>query len=212
MNKPVIVIGGGGHARVLLTALRRLAVEVLGVVDPGLAMAADCNGYPVLGGDDSVLCFDSGEILLVNGIGSLPGDKGARAALFADFVRRGYRFRAVVDPQAYIAEDARLAEGVQVMPGVIIQAGTKIAENCIVNSGAIIEHDCRLEAHCHVAPGATLCGNVRLGEAVHVGAGAVIIQGVTVGEHSVIGAGAVVTSDVASRQIVYPARSQIRDL
>lgn len=212
MNKPVIVLGGGGHARVLLAMLRRLQVEVLGVVDPGLAIGGDCLGYPVLGGDEVILGFDSGAIELVNGIGSIPRDKGARARLFNAFSDRGYRFKSVVDADAWLAEGVAIANGTQVMAGVIIQAGTIIADNCIVNSGAIIEHDCRLAEHCHVAPGATVCGGVHLGEAVHVGAGSVITQGVQVGSHSVIGAGAVLTRDVGSRRIVYPARSLIQDL
>lgn len=212
MNKPVILLGAGGHAKVLIGMLRRLRVEVLGVADPRLAAGDQWLGCPVLGNDDAVLSHDSQAIELVNGIGSLPRDSGLRSRLFQRFVERGYRFKTVVDAAAWLADDAQLAQGVQVMAGVIIQTGTIIAKNCIVNSGAIVEHDGRIGRDCHIAPGATLCGGVELGDSVHVGAGAVIIQGVTVGSHSVIGAGAIVTRDVASRKIVYPPRSSIQDL
>jgi UDP-perosamine 4-acetyltransferase len=212
MSKPVILLGSGGHARVLLGMLRRLQVEVLGVVDPGRAMGSDWLGCRVLGDDGAVAGYGVEQIELVNGIGSIPKDAGNRARLFTQFSSLGYRFASVIDPLAFLTNDVDLAAGVQVMAGVIIQAGTIIAENSVVNSGAIVEHDCRVGRHVHIAPGATLCGEVQLADEVHIGAGAVLIQGIHIGSSSIIGAGSIVTRNVDSRQIVYPARSQIQDL
>jgi len=143
---------------------------------------------------------------------SLPKDKGLRARLFNTFNAKGYRFKTLVDPTAFIAADVELSDGVQVMAGVIIQAGTKIAENTIVNSGAIVEHDCRIGRHVHIAPGAVLSGTVDVGDGVHVGTGATIIQGISIGAGSIIGAGSVVTQDIACNRIVYPPRSQIKSI
>ena len=212
MSKAVILLGGGGHARVLLGMLRRLQVEVLGVVDPLLAVGSDWLGCRVLGGDDVVTGYGAEQIELVNGIGAMPKDAGNRARVFTHFSGLGYRFSSVIDPRAFVADDAELASGVQVMAGVIIQAGTIIAENCIVNSGAIVEHDCRIGRHVHIAPGVTLCGAVQVADEAHIGAGAVVIQGIAIGSRSIVGAASVVTRDVGSRQIVYPARSQIQEL
>lgn len=212
MSFPVILLGAGGHAKVLLSVLRRQRAEVLGVVDPALNAGDEWLGCPVLGSDEALLGYRSAAIELVNGVGSLPRDGGVRARLFQQFVAQGYRFRTLIDDQAWLADRVELAQGVQVMAGVIIQSGTNIAENVIVNSGAIVEHDGRIGRDCHIAPGATLCGGVWLGDAVHVGAGSTIIQGIHVGSHSVIGAGAVVSRDVGERKVVYPARAFIRDL
>lgn len=212
MSKPVILLGGGGHARVLLGMLRRMQVEVLGVVDPVLAVGDDWLGCRVLGGDDAVAGYGVEQVELVNGIGSMPKDAGSRARVFQQFRSLGYRFASVIDPRAFVADDVELAMGVQVMAGVIIQAGTIIAENSIVNSGAIVEHDCRIGRHVHIAPGATLCGAVNVADETHIGAGAVVIQGVRIGSRSIVGAASVVTRDVGSRQIVYPARSQLQEL
>lgn len=212
MTKPVILLGSGGHARVLLDMLRRLDVEVLGIADPQQPAGSDWFGVLVLGDDSVVQDYAAEQIELVNGIGSLPGDSGLRRKLFNQFKVRGYQFCTVVDPRAFVAGDATLAEGVQAMAGVIIQAGTIIAENCIVNSGAIVEHDCRIGREVHIAPGAVLSGGITIGDRAHIGTGASLIQGLNIGADSVIGAGSVVTRDVGSRQIVYPARSHIRDL
>ncbi len=210
--KPVILLGSGGHARVLLNLLRRLQVEILGITDPLRTVSDDFFGIRILGDDTAVLQYTAEQIELVNGLGSLPKDAGLRAGLFSKFQQSGYHFKTLIDPTAFVAADAELAEGVQVLAGVIIQAGTIIAENCIVNSGAIVEHDCRIGRHAHIAPGAVLCGGVEVGDHVHIGSGAILIQGVRLGAQSVIGAGSVVTRDIACRQIVYPPRALVQDL
>ena len=210
--KPIILLGGGGHARVLLNLLRRLQVEILGFTDPQRKEGDDFFGVNLLGSDTAVLNYAAEHIELVNGLGSLPKDTGLRGELFSTFQQSGYHFKTLVDPTAFVATDAELAEGVQVLAGVIIQAGTIIAENCIVNSGAIVEHDCRIGRHVHIAPGAVLCGGVEVGDHVHIGSGATLIQGLRIGAESIIGAGSVVTRDIACRKIVYPPRALIQDL
>ncbi len=212
MNKPVILLGSGGHARVLLGMLQRCNIDIAGVTDPARSIDEEWLGCKILGDDSAVAAFTPECVALVNGIGSLPRDSGLRSKLYKSFVAQGYHFQTLIDPRAFIASDAVSASGVQVMAGVIIQTGAQIAENCIINSGAIIEHDCRIGRHAHVAPGAVLCGGVEVGDDAHIGAGAVVIQGIHIGSGSVIGAGSVVTRNVGNRQIVYPARPHIQDL
>lgn len=212
MTKSVIVLGGGGHAKVLIDMLRRLDCEVLGIIDPNQVAGGLAHGCKILGGDNAVFEYAAEEIELVNGIGSLPHDKGLRAGLFKAFSAKGYRFKTVVDPTANVAGDVALSDGVQVMAGVIIQAGTEIAVNTIVNSGAIIDHDCRIGSHVHIAPGSVLSGAVEVGDAVHIGTGATIIQGMRIGGGSIIGAGSVITQSIDRNQIVYPARPLIKSI
>lgn len=207
--KPLLILGSGGHARVLISLLRRLQRPMLGIIDPHRLIGDSVLGLKVLGNDKQVLHYPPEQIELVNGVGSLPNETGIRSALFNRFSQLGYHFPALIDSHALIAEEVRLEQGVQVMAGVIIQTGTKIAENCIVNSGAIIEHDAQIGPHGHIAPGAVLSGNVTLGANVHIGTGASIIQGISIGRGSIIGAGATVTRDVGEWQIVYPARVHI---
>lgn len=212
MIKPVILMGSGGHAKVLAAMLKKLDCPVLGVTGPALAEGGEVFGFPVLGGDNAITNFPPDRIELVNGLGSLPRDQGLRQRLFEQFHARGYAFKTLVDPTAMLADDVVLGEGVQVMAGVIIQSGTQIAYNVIVNSGAIIEHDCSIGCHNHIAPGAVLCGAVITGDNVHIGSGAVVIQGCSLGAGCIVGAGSVLTTSIAGRHIVYPPRSIIKNL
>lgn len=193
---PVILIGGGGHGRVLLDALLLCGTEVLGIADPALPTEAPGpRGLPVLGGDDAVLRHAADAVLLVNGIGST-GSTAARTALYERFVAAGYRFATVVHPAAVVAEDVVLGDGAQVMAGAVLQTGARIGANCIVNTRASVDHDCDIDAGTHIAPGVTLSGAVRIGPGSHVGTGAVVIQQVRIGAGALIGAGAVVLADV----------------
>jgi len=195
----VIMFGAGGHAKVLLEALRRSGADVQGVVSPELAGRGmtSWRGVKVWGDDDAVLAFPADTVRLAIGIGSLPGGvTNVRRRLYERFACAGYTFATVVHPFSAVSTDATLASGAQIMAGSVIQADTVIGENTIINTRSSIDHDCVVGRHCHIAPGVTICGGVAVHDGVHVGTGANVIQGVTLGENCVIGAGITVRRDV----------------
>lgn len=196
MNLPLIVLGAGGHAKVLVDALNSAGLPVRGITDASPAKAGSVVlGVPVLGGDKKVLAFAPEVVHLVNGIGSVRVST-LRRKIYDDFKNRGYFFARVVHASAIVAPDAVLAEGAQIMAGVVLQTGCRIGENAIINTRAAVDHDCRIGAHVHISPGVTLCGNVEVGEGSHIGAGATVIQGVRIGRNCMVAAGAVVIGDI----------------
>ncbi|MBZ0156716.1 MAG: acetyltransferase [Alphaproteobacteria bacterium] len=196
MILPVIIIGGGGHAKVLLDTLYLNGIEVLGIVeaDPEKRGKTLLN-TPIIGGDDAILIYEPGNIELVNGIGSvnLPSK---RRVVFDKFKEAGFAFAKVIHPSAVIASDAEISEGIQIMAGAVIQPGCRIGKNAIINTKVSIDHDCLIDNHVHIAPGVTVSGGVRIGTGAHVGAGTTIIQGVNIGSNCVIGAGSLVIRDI----------------
>jgi sugar O-acyltransferase (sialic acid O-acetyltransferase NeuD family) len=204
----VIVIGAGGHARVLLDTLARCGVMVAGLTDADPAKHGKLLvGVRILGADSILEKHRPGSTILVNAMGSTES-MTTRQAIFERLKAAGYGFLAVTHPSAVIAPDAVLGEGVQVMAGAIIQPGAKIGANSILNTGAQVDHDCVIGAHVHLAPGATLSGTVAVGDGTHVGTGATIVQGLRVGRGCLVAAGSVVTKDVADGERVagVPAR------
>ncbi len=193
---PVVVLGGGGHARVLMDALCLCGVTIQGYSDPRQAPGARGPfGAASLGGDEAVEALGPERVRLVNGIGSTR-DTALRRDAFARFAALGFRFATIVHPAAIVAPDVELGEGAQVMAGAVLQTGSRIGADAIVNTRASIDHDCRIGAHAHIAPGAVLSGGGVVGEGSHVGTAATIIQSITIGERCTIGAGAVVTEDL----------------
>jgi len=197
-NKPVIVIGAGGHARVLISSLKASRREISGILDPDVKLIGQTiAGIPVLGNDETISNYAPDSVELVNGIGSV-ATLEKRKAIYMKFKNAGYSFARVVHPSAAVMEDVQLGEGVQIMAGAVVQTGCTIGNNAVINTGALIDHDCIIGAHVHIAPGAVLSGGVAIGEMSHIGAAATIIQGIKIAERVVVGAGAVAIKDITT--------------
>lgn len=196
MNNPVIILGAGGHAKVLIDALRLRSLNMLGLTDADPAKTGQMlMGITIIGSDSVVATYPATTIGLVNGLGAVRVGHH-RKELFERFKSKGYRFINVIHPFTSVASDAVLSEGVQIMAGAVVQAGCTIGENVIINTRAVVDHDCRIGSGAHIAPGAILSGGVDVGDNALVGAGATVIQGVCVGRNSLVAAGAVVIRDV----------------
>jgi sugar O-acyltransferase (sialic acid O-acetyltransferase NeuD family) len=196
MSAELIILGAGGHARVVIDALRRMDARIVGICDPVLpAGSPGPMGIRGLGGDEALERFDPGRVQLVNGIGSI-GDPKVRIAVYERLAGKGWQFASVTHPSAVIGAECVIGAGSQIMAGAILQVGTRIGVNAIVNTSVSIDHDCMIGDHAHIAPGAVLCGDVVIGEETHIGSRAVIVQGVTVGAGVKVGLGAVVTRNL----------------
>lgn len=204
MKALCVILGGGGHARVLIDTLRDSdTVAVHGILDANRDLwGTTCLEVPILGGDDLLTQLVSeGVSLFTVGVGGV-GDNGPRRRVFELGLSHRLTPLTVVHPSAVLSRRARIGAGSQLLAGCIVNAGAELGVNVIINSGAIVEHDCCIGNHVHVATGASLSGAVRIGDGAHVGAGATIRQSVTIAERAVIGAGAVVIKDVERGQVV----------
>jgi UDP-perosamine 4-acetyltransferase len=197
-ERPIIVIGAGGHSKVVIEVLKKLSATILGVTeaDPD-RHGGDVLGVPILGGDEIILDHDPDAVMLVNGIGSI-GDAKVRRDVFERLRKKGYRFSGLVHPSAVVAGDVELGDGAQVMAGAVIQPGCRIGANTIVNTSATVDHDCIIGDHVHIAPGALLGGGVTVGNSAHVGPGSIVVQKLVLGDGCLIAAGATVICSVAA--------------
>lgn len=197
MSLPVIILGAGGHSKVLIEALLVSSAVIVGIVDPNPALVGTkVLGAPVLGGDEIVNEYPPSQVHLVNGLGSV-GLPANRQQLYERFKSLGYTFATVVHPSAVVASDVVLCEGAQVMAGAVIQPGCRIGANSIINTRASVDHDCIIGDHVHISPGVTFSGGVTVGACSHIGTGATVIQGISIGSGCLVAAGAVVTKDIA---------------
>ena len=196
MIRKTLVLGAGGHAKVVAEVLHLTGVVIDGFVTPDMKVGSDFFHATIIGCDDDVLESRSDEIMLFNGIGSLPNNT-LRWRVAEKMRGYGYTFGNVAHPSSTVAQDVIVDEGVQVMAGAVIQPDTSIGRDTIINTGALIDHDCMIGEQCHIAPGVSCSGGVVIGDGCHIGTGAVITQGVTVGSGCVIAAGSVVYRDLS---------------
>lgn len=195
VNKPVIVVGAGGHAKVVVDALLASDTAVIGLTDADQTKKDErLMGVSVLGGDDILANHQPAAVDLVLGVGSVR-IAAIRQQLFEYFKMAGYQFRTLIHPSAVVGREVMLGEGCQIMAGAVIQAGAHLGANVLVNTRATIDHDCRIGDHVHVGPGAVLCASVNVGAGSHVGSGSTIIQGIRLGCAVQVGAGALIIRD-----------------
>lgn len=207
-TRDVILLGAGGHARVLLDLLTESAQPVSGLLDDDPALrGTSVDGVACLGEIDLLRDYDPDAYVLVNAVGSA-GLPVARSAVYARGHDAGFVFETLVHPRAVVSSRASLGSGAQVLAGAVVGPGAAIDEDAIINTRASIDHDSVVGRHTHVAPGATICGQVSIGTGCHIGCGATVIQGVRIGEGVTVAAGAVVIRDIASGETVagVPAR------
>ena len=196
MDKKTIILGSGGHAKVLIETLLLNKVDILGIITKGLKKNEYFNGFKILSDDDNdIFNYKNNKISLVNGIGQMPGSE-SRLSLAKKMRKQKYEFLQVIHPSAIISSNVNFKSGIQIMAGAIVQNNTSIGEDTIINTGVIIEHDCVIGKNVHIASGTICCGNVSVGNGSFVGAGSTIIQGVKIGAGCLIAAGSVVDKDV----------------
>jgi sugar O-acyltransferase (sialic acid O-acetyltransferase NeuD family) len=176
-----ILIGGGGHGRVLLEAVKEFHPDlIVGVLDsqPGLQRVGN---VPVLGGDELLPELKAqGFTHFVIGVGGVRSCV-RRAELYVAARNAGLEPLSVVHPAAWVSQSAEIGSGCQILAKAVVNTGARLGGHVLVNCGAIVEHDCGIGAHTHVATGAVLCGGVTVGESAHIGAGSVIRQGIHIG-------------------------------
>jgi len=208
VTKTLIVVGGGGHAKVLIDAIRSGAeYDLVGIVDARLPVGHRVLDVPVIGSDDLLLRGEPPRSVLALGVGSIRGGD-RRKRLHDRFRELAYEFPVIRHARATVGPGVRLGDGTQVMAGAVVQPDTSLGPNCIVNTAAVIEHDCTIAGHCQAAPGAVLGGGVVVGECSFIGLGARVLPGIRIGCHVTVGAGAVVVHDVEDGATVVgvPAR------
>lgn len=196
-TKPVLIIGGGGHAKVIIDTLKIVGRNILGIVDTEVEPGEQILGVSVLGNDETVYNYDANKVELANGIGALPGQT-LRWRLGDKFRKDGYKFTTVVHPGAIIGSNVMISEGVQIMAGCVVQPYVEIGMDTIINTGTTIDHDCHIGACCHIAPGVTLSGGVKVGENVHIGTGTNVVQQIIISDGVAVYAGTLVSSDIRS--------------
>lgn len=192
---PIIIIGGGEHARVVADAVRSTETfRLLGFVDiAGTPDMARRVGAPLLGDDSALDRYPEAHIVL--GVGALRvTDVRERIVRSLGGDRR--RWATVVHQRAWVSPSALLAQGAFVSAGAVVQAGADVGAHAIVNTGAVVEHDVVIGEYAQVGPSAAIGGASVVGARAYVGLGARVRDHIEVGAGAMVAMGAVVVKNV----------------
>jgi UDP-perosamine 4-acetyltransferase len=192
VNRAIVMVGAGGHAKVcieLLEAMGEMVAFCIGAADA----SGSCLAVPILPGDEHVARlrhegFTRAFIAV--------GNNAARLRLGRQVAGLGFELVNAISPTAVVSPSVTLGSGVALMAGVVVNAETTIDDLAIVNTGAIVDHNGHIGEAAHVAPQCGLAGNVTVGRCSFLGIGTKVIPGCRIGEEVMIGAGGVVIADV----------------
>ena len=189
MSDAVVVIGAGGHAKVVIATLEARGIQIAGIVDDN----PELWGRQLLGFEITGPAKEAHNLGLL-GILAI-GSNRVRKRLADEL---SLEWATAIHPSAIVHPSVELGPGTVVFAGSTIQPNTVLGDHVIVNTGATIDHECRIDSFAHVAPGVSLAGTVSAGEGVLMGIGSSVVPGVTIGAWTVVGAGAAVVTDLGS--------------
>ena len=193
-GKQLVIVGAGGHGRVVLDAARAAGWTVRGFLDNTKPLGATANASPILGPTTEL---DDPQFLAGATVIVALGDQAARRNLSFRVLRNGGALAVVCHPSATVSPSAAIGDGSFIAAGSIVAPNAVIGRFCILNTAGSADHDVVLEDGVQVCPGARLAGRVTCGEDSFIGTGAVVLPGIRIGRGAVVGAGAVVLGDVA---------------
>jgi UDP-perosamine 4-acetyltransferase len=194
MRNDILVIGAGGHCRVVLSILSYYKeLNVIGIADrDSKNLGEDILGIQVqYTWDDFQAVYDEGVLNAVLAVGS----NKERKHLFNELTEIGYSIKTLIDPSALIDKDAKIGIGTTICMGVKIGPLVSIGDNCIIYTGTVIDHETIIKNDCFIAPGVCIAGRVSIENGSFVGIGCSIKEKIKIGANTVIGAGSVVIND-----------------
>jgi len=187
----VLILGGGGHAKVVADILQLCGVGIQGFLDDDASAHGKIRcGLPVLGAIDDWRRFAPSGLIL--GIGS----NAARRAIVERLEATPELWINAIHPRATIAASAKLERGLVIAAGAVVNPDAALGDHVIINTSASIDHDCAIGNYAHIAPGTHLAGAVIVEQGAFLGIGTSVIPSVKIGAWATVGAGSLILRDV----------------
>jgi sugar O-acyltransferase (sialic acid O-acetyltransferase NeuD family) len=201
-KKLLIIIGCGGHSKVISDIALDNKLYVLGYVDDNRENYEYRNIKQLGKLENLEKNKISKNCEIICGIGNI----NIRTEILEKF--KNYEFKTLIHNSAIISPTVEIGYGTVIMPKAVINSSVKIENNSIINTNAIIEHDCVIGNNTHICPNTTLCGGVIIGDNTMIGAGTVIKNStkdkiIKIGNNVTVGCGSVVLKSVNDYVTVY---------
>ena len=201
-----VLIGAGGHAKVIVDILNEEQKEIAGFFDDN---KNNFENLKYLGTTDD-LVENKSEYTSQHRFIIAIGSCSRRKAIYSKVNLTDDCYGTAIHPKSYISKNVEIKEGTVVMANVVINSSTTIGKHSILNSSSVIEHDNDIGDFVHVSPGCHLAGETSVGDGTHIGIGANCIQQISIGNWCVVGAGSVILKDIPDHTLSYGVPAKIK--
>ncbi|MGZ4057202.1 MAG: PglD-related sugar-binding protein [Bacteroidia bacterium] len=161
MANRIVIIGAGGHGKVVLDAiLAQGKYEVVGFVDGNVSVGKEViNSYKVIAKQDDLGSLkDKADYFIV-----AIGNNQIRSKIAAE-AKSIFKAVTIIHPSAVIGSQVNIKEGTVVLANSVINASASVGENVIVNARVVVDHDCIIGNNVHLSIGTMVGSNSRIGD------------------------------------------------
>ena len=199
MNKPLILVGGGGHCKSVIDVAESAGYTILGVLDMPEDIGKEILSTKVIGTDNDIPQYvDKAEFVITVGFIKNPA---VRIKLFNKVKEAGGKLATIIASTAHVSQYATIGEGTVVMHQAFVNAGARVGNNVILNTFTNIEHDAVIGDQCHISTGTMVNGDCKVGNNCFIGSQSVLANGVTIGDDIIVGAGSLVRKSIKEKGI-----------
>ena len=161
MLNRIIIIGAGGHGKVVFDAITSQGkYEVAGFVDSNIPVGeVIINGAKVIAKQDDLktLIENADHFIVAIGNNQIRKRIATEAALY-------FKPVVIVHPSAVLGSDVTIKDGSVVLANSVVNASSLIGENVIVNARVVVDHDCVIGNNVHLAIGTMVGSNSKIGD------------------------------------------------
>lgn len=156
MKQKIVIIGAGGHGKVVADAIiAQNEYELIGFVDATLPI-----GEKII--NDFCVVEQQNQINQLKGIADVfivaVGNNIIRKNVY-NLAIQTLQPSTVIHPSSIIGSEVSIAEGSVVLANTVINASSTIGKNTIVNAGTIVDHDCIIGDNIHLSIGTMVGSN-----------------------------------------------------
>lgn len=204
MTQPLVLIGAGGLAREVLSAVAAAndiapRWTVLGLCDDNPALHGHTvDGVAVLGPVKQAASYQDAAVVVCT---ASTRNQASRRHIVDRLGLPADRYATVVHPAASVAAGTQLGPGSVLLAFVAVTAPQQIGSHVVVMPHTTITHDDQIADYVTFASQVSLSGGVSVGQAAYLGSGALVREGVSIGAGALVGMGAVVLEDVPAGEV-----------
>ncbi|ADD69271.1 sugar O-acyltransferase, sialic acid O- acetyltransferase NeuD family [Denitrovibrio acetiphilus DSM 12809] len=208
MADKIIILGTGGHAKVVKELAEACGYEVIGFTGSGKPAGTIILNKEVLCTTEEIesLKKQTNNVIVAVSANSVRQKR-------AEYVlERGFNVVSLIHPSCVFSPSAEVGTGTVIMGGTVVNADSYIGDFSIINTGATVDHDCRIGDFCHIAPGANLGGEVTIRDHTWIGVGAAVRDNITIGQNVMVGGSAFVAYDIDDNvtAVGVPAKAMLK--